>query len=180
MEDIGNRIQGLRETRGWTLQELARRTGLSASFLSQLERGRCSVSITSLDRIATELGVSVGYFFPQIHNGRNRTRADERATIRIGGSQLSYEKLAGDFAGRVMEAFLITMDPGQVQDTPYRHDGEEFGFILDGVLTMTIGADTMDLHPGDSVHFESTQLHSWENRSDRAVHAVWVHTHVIT
>lgn len=180
MGEIGPRLQRLREAQGLTLQELARRTSLTASFLSQLERGRCSVSITSLDRIAVELGVTVGDFFPQMRNGRNRTSSADRPRIQVSGSLLSYEKLSGDFPGRLMEAFLITMEPGQVQDVPYRHDGEEFGYILDGTLTMTIGTETMDLQAGDSVQFESTQSHSWENRTEKAVRAVWVHTHVIT
>jgi transcriptional regulator with XRE-family HTH domain len=180
LEDIGKKVQQLREANGWSLQELARRTGLSASFLSQLERGRCSVSITTLDRVATELGVTIGFFFPQVKNGRNRTTAAERVVIQASGSLLSYEKLSGDFPGRIMEAFLITMQPGEMQDTPYRHEGEEFGFILEGTLTMAIDNETVELHPGDSVHFQSTQPHTWENRGDRPVRAVWVNTHIVT
>lgn len=180
MDDIGKKMQHLREAQNWSLQELARRTGFTASFLSQLERGRCSVSITSLDRISQELGVNIGYFFPQVKNGRNHTVADERVTLQAIGSLLAYEKLSGDFPGRSMEAFLITMQPGEVQDSPYRHDGEEFGFVLEGILSMQIDTESVDLHPGDSVHFQSTQNHSWENRGTGPVKAVWVHTHVVT
>jgi transcriptional regulator with XRE-family HTH domain len=180
LDSIGRKIQQLRESQGLSLQELGRRAGFSASFLSQLERGRCSVSITSLDRIARELGVTIGYFFPQVANGRNRTVAGERVQIRSPGWLMSYEKLSGDFPERVMEAFLITMQPGEMQDTPYRHEGEEFGFILEGTLTMTIENETFDLNAGDSVHFSSTQLHSWENRTDKPVRAIWVNTHLVT
>lgn len=181
MDGIGKKIRELRERHGWTLQEFGRRTGFSASFLSQLERGQCSISITSLDRIAKALGVQMGYFFPRdASNGRIITRRDERQAMSVEGSLLSYEWLAGDFAGRSLDAFLVRMKPGEIQDGTYRHDGEEFGYVLEGRLTVWVDGREEELGPGDVLHFPSTLPHAWENRSDQDVVSIWITTQRFT
>jgi len=178
--DIGKTVQQLREAQGLSLQDLGSRAGVTASFLSQMENGKCSVSITTLDRIALALGVTISHFFPLITNHRTVTRSGERTTFAANHSLLSYEALSGDFPSRTLEAFLIHMEPGEIQDQPFRHDGEEFGYVLEGTLTLRIGQETYELHPGDTIHFPSTDEHMWQNTGNRPVLAVWVNTHRVT
>lgn len=177
---LGPTIREHRLASGYTLKELARRSGFSSSFLSQLERGHCSVSILSLSRIAQELGVPVSALFPQIETHAAVTRAGDRPRMTVEGSGLSYERLSGDFPRRTADFFLITMQPGEIQDGPYRHQGEEFGMVLEGTMHFRLGEEEFDLRPGDTVHFHSTTSHMWGNQTNAPVRAVWMTTQRIT
>ncbi|HVB10517.1 MAG TPA: XRE family transcriptional regulator [Bacillota bacterium] len=174
--EVGTTVRAHRLACGYTLKELAARTGFSPSFLSQLERGRCSVSITSLHRIAQELGVGAAVFFPQVRANSAVTRASQRPLMAVEGSRLSYERLSGEFPRRTADLFLVTMQPGEIQDGPYRHQGEEFGMILEGTMHFHLGEDEFDLGPGDTIHFHSTTAHLWCNQTETTVRALWMTT----
>lgn len=183
VSDIGRRVKERREALNLTLRELGQRTGFSASFISQLERGQCSISITSLDKIAKQLGVEIAYFFPQKtfpNTGRVVTRKHERPRMLVEGSTLSFEALSGDFPGRILDVFLVRLQPGEIQDGTYRHGGEEFGYVLCGPLVMEVDGEVFELQTDDTVHFPSTLPHMWQNRSNHEVRAIWVITERVT
>jgi transcriptional regulator with XRE-family HTH domain len=176
---IGQRIKELRLERGLTLEEAAERTGCSAGFLSQLERNRAAPSISMLYSIARALGVSITHFFPAVVNPTKVVRAEEREPFRFEGSPIIYTLLSTQFADRIMESLLVTIEPddGSLPADEYRaHPGEEFGYVLDGTLRLWIENERYDLLPGDSIHFMATVKHRWENPGTKAVTALWVLT----
>ncbi|MBC7220091.1 helix-turn-helix transcriptional regulator [Candidatus Bipolaricaulota bacterium] len=158
---IGKGIRALRLRKRLTLKELSSECGLSVSFLSQIERGISSPSIVSLASISKALGVPVSMFLTDHHVSSSPiTRADEQLLIRIAESAVSYRYLSGAFPERVIEV-LINEFPTNHHHPPASHDGEEFGYVLEGHLVLTIEGKAYALGPGDSYHFLATQPHGY-------------------
>lgn len=176
MDRLGEQIKGLRRERNLTLRDLSRQTGLSISFLSQVERGHSSLSISSLHTIAESLGVHLSAFFPPPVPANYVTRRRQRRPLRLEGSPIGYASLSGEFPSRTFEPLLVTLPPKHPAVEPFAHPGEEFGYVLKGTLTMHIDDREYLLGSGDSIHFSSRIRHTWENRGRDPVVAVWVVT----
>jgi transcriptional regulator with XRE-family HTH domain len=167
---MGQKIRQLRLDNRLTLEEAAERTGCTPGFLSQVERNQAVPSISMLYAIAQSLGVNVSYFFPRMTSTAKIVRADERATFRFEGSPIAYTILSSSFPERKLEPLLVQMDPvddALPADEFRSHPGEEFYYVLEGSLRLSLGNATYDLNPGDSVHYESTIQHRLENVSDK-------------
>jgi quercetin dioxygenase-like cupin family protein len=181
VRQIGATIRALRQERGLSLRELSRLTGFSISFLSLVERGRSSLALTSLHKVATALGTNVASFFPAVGRARDATvphvsRVSGGAGQLSTGSQRTYRILSGRSFSRVLEPLLVTVEPSETIEEPYAHAGEEFAYILSGELLFVIDGVDHRLGPGDSIHFKSTVPHSIHNDTDVPVEAVWVLT----
>jgi mannose-6-phosphate isomerase-like protein (cupin superfamily) len=132
-----------------------------------------------LHSIAQALGVKVTYFFPRLASGTKVVRAGAREVFRFEGSSIVYSLLSTSFPERKLEALLVQIDPvdGSLPSDEFRsHPGEEFAHVLEGTLRLWFGDAMHDLHPGDSIHFESTVRHRLENPGDCPMVAVWVLT----
>ncbi|ADU51657.1 Cupin 2 conserved barrel domain protein [Thermaerobacter marianensis DSM 12885] len=178
---VGLRIRQLRRARRITLEALSRASGLSKSFLSDIERGRSDITLTSLQRIAQALGVPLAYFFRIEEDdlaGPKIVRAHQRHAFRMASAAHTlYSNLTATWPDKELEVVLVTLLPNRRHRvTPYDHPGEEFGFILEGTLTVIYGDREYTLNPGDSIHMRSSVPHNWENRTDRPVQALWVVT----
>lgn len=181
LREIGATIRALRQERGLSLRDLSRLTGFSISFLSLVERGRSSLALTSLHKVATALGTSVASFFPAVGRAREATaphvaRASGGASQLSTGSQRTYRILSGRGFSRVLEPLLVTVEPSDTIEEAYAHAGEEFAYILSGELRFVIDGVDNRLGPGDSIHFDSTVPHSIHNDTDAPVEALWVLT----
>ncbi|MCC6188751.1 MAG: helix-turn-helix transcriptional regulator [Anaerolineales bacterium] len=177
--EVGLRIKMRRQEAGLSLRELAGRTDLTASFLSQLERGRVSVSLGSLRRIAEGLGVQLLYFL-QDENGAAQhdngapeyspvVRAFQRRKLTLPNSQVTYEMLVPDFSGK-MEAFYGRLAPGTGNVARrLREPTEEFIHILSGVLKVGLVSGEYVLHPGDSIYFDGAAIVELSCASDDEV-----------
>lgn len=176
---IGQRIKELRSQGDLTLEEVAKRSGCTPGFLSQVERSKAVPSVTTLYAIAEALDVKVTEFFPEPINAAKVVRHDNRETFHFEGSSVIYSLLSTKFPHAAIEAFLLTIKPSSQAlptDESRAHKGEEFGYILAGVLRLWIGDVFYDLYPGDSIHFASTVEHRFENRGDQPVVALWLIT----
>lgn len=177
---IGARVRELRKARSMTLQDLAEETGLSAGYLSQLERDRATPSIRALKVISQSLGVTIGWFFPDPEtDGKPEAafivRADRRRALRFA-SGIRDELLCPSLAGR-LELLLCSFEPAASSgDELYSHDGEEAGYVAEGQLELTIGRETFLLNKGDSFHFESTRPHRYRNPGPSETLVVWAMT----
>lgn len=164
--NLGFRVHTERRRRGLSLRDLAGRTGLSASFLSQVERDVVAPSISSLKQIATALDVRVSDLLAE-------GSAGEEVVLRRGGrpvwrlARVRYEQLAPG-PGRCMQPQLLTFAPGgDSGDHPISHEGEEFGLVLTGRLECGVGDDVLVLEEGDSVYFNARRPHRMRNAGDR-------------
>ncbi len=172
---IGQMIRELRSQRGLTLEEVAEKSGCTSSFLSQLERNKAAPSVTTLYSIAAALGVKVTDFLPEGINATKVTRHDRRENFHFQGSAIVYSLLSTKFPYGALAAFLLTMRPANQAlptDEFRAHIGEEFIYVLEGVLRLWIGDGFHDLYQRDSVYFKSTVEHRLENRSNQPVIAL--------
>lgn len=175
-ESIGAAIRALRLQRRLTLSEVSAACGLSVSFLSQIERGVSFPSIVSLGAISKALGVPVSRFLddPDVSDCPV-TRAGEQLLIRLAASAVSYRCLSGTFQGRVIEA-LINEFPKGHHHPQACHDGEEFGYVLEGHLVLRIEGKAYSLGPGDSYHFVATRPHGYRTAETEGARVLVVTT----
>jgi transcriptional regulator with XRE-family HTH domain len=172
----GYAIRGYREQRGLSLRELARQAGLSASLLSQIERGRTEPSISSLRKIAEALGVSIFYLLderPDPQGAGERTlegqvvRRAERRRVALPHSGLRYELLVPDMSGR-MEAWIATLEPGSATgESPRGHLSDEFMLVISGETELEYGEETVVLGPEDAIYLDGTIPHRLRVLGDR-------------
>lgn len=176
---VGERVRQLRKARGWTLKDAAEASGLSVSFISDIERGGATPTLTSLERLAEALGVRLEVLFSLPANTAGVTRAHETRLIEAARGDVVYYRLSNmTIPNRNFECFLARLLPSErwKQAVPYCHEGEEFGYVLRGTLTMVFHDSEVELAEGDSIHLPSTIPHNWQNRTQDEVWVIWVST----
>lgn len=159
-----------------TLKQLSEKSDLSISFLSQVERGIASIAVTSLEKIAKVFEVDLSYFFPspQKHEALI-VRSYEQEVFSVEESRI-YHRLANDLDGKMLEPLLVSILPCQSREgiTPYSHEGEEFVYVLEGILTVFVDNGEFQLNPGDSMHISSMTPHEWANFTNKLVKVLCV------
>jgi len=179
IEDIGKKIKELRNSKDFTLKDLSAKTNLSIGFLSQLERGLTTVDIDSLSNIADILDVNLSYFIEETkHNKKIILRSYEKEVFQVYSNQFIHYHLTNDVGTKTLLPRLIEILPTNSKEdvTEYTHEGEEFIYVLEGILTLFINSEEHELYPGDSAHFNSHTTHNWINNTSRIVKILTVHT----
>ncbi|PLS18308.1 DNA-binding protein [Bacillus sp. M6-12] len=179
MDEVSKRIRELRMEKKLTLKELSEKTGLSISFLSQVERASSSIAITSLKKIADAVEVPITSFFEDYENKNYLVKSEEQRPFRIEGTGAKYTRLGGEFSARGIEPLLVTFSQGQPKEKTVSHPGEEFYYVLEGVLLFQIEGKEYLVKAGDSIHFPSHIPHSLENPLEQDAKVLCVVTPVI-
>jgi len=186
IEDIrvGEKIKSIREDKAMTLEDAARRAGLSSSVLSQIENHMVSPPLGTLIKLAKVLEVPVGFFFAEEpEEPFCLVRANERKVVsRFASTEgvsygYSYESLGYAKKNRNMEPFIVTLTPAEVsQIDPNCHSGEEFIFVLEGEVEVRLGDHTDVLQPGDSIYYDANIPHvvaCHGSREAKIVAVIW-------
>ena len=162
---IGERIKHLRLKKSMGLVELGRHTGLSASFLSQLETGRVVPTLRNLARIAMVFSKDLSYFFdpePQtlfrIHRSKDRVRLPQSG---VPDPSYFFESLGYLVPDRQLDPYFAEFLPAKTPRS-HQHFGSEFLYLLSGRLTIRHAAATYELAQGDAVYFDASTSHSYE------------------
>lgn len=172
---MGSKIKEFRLTRGLTLQTLATTSGLSPSMLSLIERGRASPSIGSLMLVANSLGVAMSDLLPDgpPTEGKLVTRSSEAKVIET--AQLVIRRVLREDRTRRLSVALNEYAPNTGNaDSAITHDGFEYGFILEGQLTVTIEEKPHVLDTGDLISYSSRRPHRIWNYSKSLARAIWI------
>lgn len=164
---IGSRIRQARTSMGKTLEELAQQVGVTRSFLSQVERGLASPSLTTLRRIAGEMGVPVFLLFTDGTSPRNAlVRKTGRQNLVLPNASAGYQLLSPDL-NRKIEMILTTVRVGSAScEVPLSHPGEECAFLLRGRVSVRVGDEDFILEEGDTLYFDCTLPHRIVNLGD--------------
>src|SRR5437868_4442387 len=173
--DLGERLRAIRLLRRRTLKEVAGAAGFSESFLSQLERGRSSASIASLQRLASALGVEVSDLFATDDLSRPRVlRHNARQLVAWG--ELGRKALLTPKPFHSLEVVAAQFDPGgSTGDEPYTHgDSEEILLVVEGRVHVQLGTEVYDLRAGDSVHYQSSTPHRVSNPGEEPAEVLFV------
>lgn len=158
MDVIGKRINRRRTNLGLSLRELAIKTGLTASFISQLERGVTNASLTSLQKISDALNVPMLYFLAEPPSESPIVRANNRPMIDLDDKRVTYELLTPDLTGQ-FEAIL-----GHIKNNSENIarrlsvETEEIIFVVEGSLIVKLTGGEYTLDAGDSIYFNGSQL----------------------
>ena len=170
--DIGNKLKELRVLKGLTQEELADRSELSKGFISQLERNLTSPSITALMDILQCLGTSIGEFFNEA--------PDEQIVF---GKQDYFVKEDTEYKNEIkwiipnaqkntIEPIYLTLQAGgsTCPDTP--HEGEEFGYVLQGAVSIHLGNKTYKAKKGESFYYTADKTHFLSSKNGATL--IWV------
>ena len=170
--DIGNKLKELRVLKGLTQEELADRSELSKGFISQLERNLTSPSITTLMDILQCLGTSIGEFFNEA--------PDEQIVF---GKQDYFVKEDTEYKNEIkwiipnaqkntIEPIYLTLQAGgsTCPDTP--HEGEEFGYVLQGAVSIHLGNKTYKAKKGESFYYTADKTHFLSSKNGATL--IWV------
>lgn len=177
---IGERIKYLRLKKSMGLVELGRHTGLSASFLSQLETGRVVPTLRNLARISLVFSKDLSYFFdpePQtlfrVHRQKDRVRLPQTG---VADPAYFFESLGYLVPDRQLDPYLAEFLPKKEGREPraHQHVGAEFLYLLTGKMDMTHGEVTHHVEAGDAVYFDATTIHSYSCAGDEPATALIV------
>ena len=167
---VGAKIKGLREFKHLTVEEIADRTGLSASQIISIESDENLPSLGPLIKIARALGVRLGTFLddndglgPVVCLAKDRER-DKSISFSNDASDarkhMEYHPLAKQKTGRHMEPFVIDINPEESPEYQLSaHEGEEFIYVMSGEVEIVYGKDTYTLKEGDSIFYDSIVNH---------------------
>lgn len=159
---IGETIRSIREQKGLSLTAAAAAAGITKGALSKIEKAQVSAPVSTLLEIAKALGVHLSRFFPEPEEkpGYVLVRNGEAPLIARGGSAYGYDyhALALGMPDKQAEPFILTMSPGDKKGE-FRHGGEEFIYILEGKMAMTLEGEEFILEEGDSLYFDPTRNH---------------------
>lgn len=160
----GSMIRRMRKSENLTLADLAEKTGVSLSFLSQVERGIVNPSINSLRRIALALGTPVSHFFDESASTNGPVvRKNERKVLVNKDSRLIYQLLSANHNYRI-EFLLSRLEIGATSaEYSMAHKGDEAALVLQGGCRIELGDDKYDLKEGDSIYITENTLHRFTN-----------------
>ena len=174
--DIGDRIKNRRLKLGLTQEELAARTELSKGFISQLERNLTSPSIATLMDILEVLGVDISDFFARDEDEKVIFTPDDMFVKDDPEVNSSICWLVPNAQKNALEPIIVTIGAGGSTYPDDPHEGEEFGYVLSGSVTLVLGVRRFRLHKGDSFCFKPTGEHYLINNAQREARVIWVAT----
>ena len=172
--DIGSKLKALRRARNLTQEELADRAELSKGFISQLERNLTSPSIATLTDILQCLGTNLKEFFDDgpdeqvvFHSNDYFEKVDHELLNKI-------EWIIPNAQKNVMEPIRMTLEPAGSTYPDNPHEGEEFGYVLSGIITLHIGSHSHKIKKGESFYFKPDQTHYLTNTGKTTAILIWV------
>ncbi len=195
--NVGSLIRRERQKRGLSLRELARRVGVSASMLSQVETDRTRASVSTIYAIATELELSIDALLSEGDQPVSTSAADarpRRAQATSAAAELTCQlvrpedrrklelesgvtwELLSDLLPHLVDFMFVTYEPGGRSSSSgklMRHNGTEFAYLLRGKLKIQVGFDEYVLQAGDALAFDSTEPHLLINEGTEPAEGLW-------
>lgn len=177
---IGAKLRHARLVNGMRLKDLAERAGCSESMVSKIENERVVPSLTTLHRLCKVLNLGVSAL---LHGDTTTavaiSRQGERPVIghaeAQGNERIHAEVIVPQSDGRLLEGFIVVLQPGGFSGE-LQHKGEEAGYVIEGLLELTVNGERFLLQSGDSFHFLSDMVHTYSNPGAAVTRVVWINT----
>lgn len=172
--DIGKKLKDLRIKNDLTLEELASRSELTKGFLSQVERNLTSPSISTLEDILEALGTSLSEFF--------QSEKEEKIIFHTQDffidekEEYMIEWVIPNAQKNEMEPILLTVHAHQQSMEMECHNGEEFGYVLKGKVTLVCGQKKYRLKANETFYLDGKKSHYFINNTDNDAKILWVTT----
>ena len=178
--NLGHRVRELRKAKGWTLDQAATQAGLARSTLSKIENGQMSPTYDAVRKLAEGLKITV----PQLFTPAAKPQVSGRMAVTKSGTgqahvttTYEHELLAGGLSRKQMLPYRATIRARSMEDFEgwVRHDGEEFLYVLTGVVRLyTEFYEPVDLRRGDSAYYDATMGHDVISLSEEDATILWV------
>ncbi|MBN2058988.1 MAG: FAD-binding protein [Deltaproteobacteria bacterium] len=164
-DGFGEKVQKLRESHGWNVEELAQSTGQTPEFILQVEGNEVVPSVSFLLGLSKALGVNPGTF---LKDEEKSAIQDQRSQAFIKRTKnYYYQTLTPGAENQHLRGFMITIEPRQAhKPVAYRHEGEEFIYVMEGSLELTLDNKVNHLKVGESIHFNSEVPHKLKNNGN--------------
>ncbi len=173
LQQLGQRLRGLRDVLDITEQEMADTCGISLEKYQRIERGEVDITISNIMKIAHKYGISAdAIMFAEEPHMRSYSVVRKGQGMSVERTAAyKYQSLASGFAGRKAEVFIVTVEPKPEARTIYKntHSGQEFNLVLEGAMELYIAGKTIVLEEGDSIYFDSTKPHGMRAIGSNAV-----------
>jgi quercetin dioxygenase-like cupin family protein len=161
-KSFGAKMKQLRQTRQVSLETLTSKTGYAQRYLKEIEEGTIIPPVSAVIQIAKALSIDSGSFLSAEEQEKSEKKRRESFLKRT--QAYAYKTLTPDAQTRHMKAFLVTIDPHQDHKmVEYRHEGEEFVYVLKGDVEVIVGQNTHQVKKDETVHFDSGQTHKLRN-----------------
>jgi DNA-binding transcriptional MerR regulator/mannose-6-phosphate isomerase-like protein (cupin superfamily) len=170
---LGNQLRQMRIQRKLALADVGRAVGVSVGFLSALERGQMTASVGTLRKLAAFFDLNILDFFHSEDPPQAVVRPHQRKVLEAGPG-VRMDLLA--WGNAVMEPHLFHVSPGKGSGGSYTHPGEEFLFVLNGQLEISLAEKLHRLSAGDSLYFDSSTPHTWRNPGKKETRILWINT----
>ena len=171
-DQIGKLIKKVRKNSNITLSELAKKSGLSVSYISTIERGVNSPTIANLQKICRCLDVTFNELISSVESEMIVVKTDQREAIFNSDNNVKYEAITiGD---RNMKAVSMAIFDNE-EHTSFEHIQDEFGYVIKGSLYFTIEGTTYLLNEGDTIYVKANSPHSFRKNNDGDCVSIWVY-----
>jgi transcriptional regulator with XRE-family HTH domain len=174
--EIGHKLKRLRMANSLTQEELASRTDLSKGFISQLENDSASPSIATLVDILEVLGSTPTEFFSDIDFVKVVYPKAERLLTPDSNGEVQIELLIPGSGNRKMDPVLVSVKPGEETFRDPSHEGEEFGYLMQGKIHLDLEGKIFNVKKGDCFYFSADKKHSITNIGKDVAKVLWVVT----
>lgn len=178
--DLGQRVREIRTDRNWTLEQAAGQAGLARSTLSKIENGQMSPTYDALKKLATGLEITI----PQLFTPPKREQVNGRMAVTVSGegaahptATYEHELLAGALTQKAMLPYRARIRARSMEefDGWVRHDGEEFLYVLTGIVRLyTEFYEPVEMRRGDSAYYDAAMGHNLVSVSQEDATVLWV------
>ena len=172
--NIGNKIKELRIAKNLTQEELADRAELSKGFISQVERDLTSPSIATLIDILQCLGTNLNDFFSEETDEQIVFHEEDFFIKEDAELKNTVEWIIPNAQKNMMEPIRLTLEPGGSTYRDIPHEGEEFGYVLEGKISIALGNTHYVCKKGEAFYFETNKFHYIKNRTNKPAKIIWV------
>lgn len=174
--EIGMRVKNFRLSKGMTLKDIEIKAKVSATHVSEIERGMTSPTVGALAKIAEAMGTNVAHLVEKKNISMvSVVNKSNRKPMQFKDWGATYYSLTKDIPNPMMSFLEVELDPGiKRPEETTTHSGEEFALVTKGVMEILIGDEKYILKEGDSIHYKATQPHAMRNIGDAQCRAIWV------
>ena len=172
--ELGEKLKAIRLEKKMTLDDVAKKSSLTKSFISQIELNKTSPSITSLMKVTSALEIRLTDLFREEDRGKNvLIKKEKRDSYYNKRTRLTLELLCSNFPDQRMGPSYFCFESGGESDV-ISNVGQEFAYIIKGKVKLILDQKEYIAEEGDNLYFDSSVPHSWENPWSETVEGIWV------
>ena len=172
--ELGAKLKDMRQRKNLTQEELADRCELTKGYISQLENDLTSPSIATLVDLLNALGSNLSDFFHEEMEAKIVFSQEEYIEKQSDG--MVFEWVIPNAQKNMMEPVLVELEPGAATNVDFPHEGEEFGFVLEGRIAVVNAGKSHSAKKGESFYFTADKEHYIINNGKKNAKFIWVST----